>query len=134
MKILLLTLVLSLAIALPAAADDEGHHHEDMNEVQVGTVHFPSSCSASVQKPVERGVAMLHSFWFSEGEKGYTDEQRVAIAARYVIGIQELLGRRFEPDMRTRDERVVSGLQKIVDNLVTRQPKHMVELGGRRLT
>ncbi len=55
---------------------------------------------------------------FSEGENGYTDEQRVAIAVRYVIGIQELLGKRFEPDMRPRDERVVSGLNTVVENLV----------------
>lgn len=57
---------------------------------------------------------------FSEGEKGYTDEQRVAIGARYVIGIQELLGKRFEPDMRPRDERVVSGLRRVVESLVAR--------------
>jgi phosphoribosylaminoimidazole-succinocarboxamide synthase len=57
---------------------------------------------------------------FSEGDKGYTDEQRIVIAARYVIGIQELLGKRFEPDMRPRDERVVTGLQKIVDALLAR--------------
>lgn len=55
---------------------------------------------------------------FSEGEKGYTDEQRVVIGARYVIGIQELLGKRFEPDMRPRDERVVSGLRTVVEGLV----------------
>lgn len=54
---------------------------------------------------------------FSEGEQGYTDEQRVVIGARYVVGIQELLGTRFEPDMRPRDERVVSGLKKIVESL-----------------
>lgn len=57
---------------------------------------------------------------FSEGEKGYTDEQRIVIAVRYVIGIQELLGKRFEPDRRARDERVVTGLQKIVENLAAR--------------
>jgi len=57
---------------------------------------------------------------FSEGEKGYTDEQRIAIGARYVVGIQELLGRRFEPDMRPRDERVVRGLRTVVENLVAR--------------
>jgi phosphoribosylaminoimidazole-succinocarboxamide synthase len=57
---------------------------------------------------------------FSEGEAGYTDEQRVVIGARYVIGIQELLGKRFEPDMRSRDERVVSGLRKAVEGLVGR--------------
>ena len=57
---------------------------------------------------------------FSEDEKGYTDEQRVVIAARYVIGVQELLGKRFEPDMRPRDERVVSGLRAVVESLVAR--------------
>jgi tetratricopeptide (TPR) repeat protein len=84
MKIFILTLALSLAIALPAAADDEGHHHEAMNEVQVGTVHFPSSCSAAVQKPIERGVAMLHSFWYEEAEKQFQqiekDDPQCAIA------------------------------------------------------
>ena len=57
---------------------------------------------------------------FSEGDKGYTDEQRIVIAARYVIGIQELLGKRFEPDMRPRDERVVTGLRKVVEHLAAR--------------
>ncbi len=57
---------------------------------------------------------------FSEDEKGYTDEQRVVIATRYIMGIQELLGRRFAPDMRPRDERVVSGLQKAVASLTAR--------------
>ena len=57
---------------------------------------------------------------FSEGENGYTDEQRIVIAARYVVGLQELLGERFEPDMRPRDERVVRGLHTIVKNLAAR--------------
>jgi phosphoribosylaminoimidazole-succinocarboxamide synthase len=55
---------------------------------------------------------------FSEGDKGYTDEQRAQIAVRYIEGIQHLLGKRFEPDMRSREERVVSGLQTIVEKLV----------------
>ncbi len=57
---------------------------------------------------------------FSEGDKGYTDEQRIVIAARYIVGIQELLGKRFAPDLRPRDERVVSGLRKIMDTLAAR--------------
>src|SRR5437667_5358 len=32
---------------------------------KVGTVHFPTTCSAAVQGDFERAVAMLHSFWFS---------------------------------------------------------------------
>ncbi|MCK4520963.1 MAG: phosphoribosylaminoimidazolesuccinocarboxamide synthase [Nanoarchaeota archaeon] len=55
---------------------------------------------------------------FSEGEKGYTDEQRIKIAVRYIEGIQHLLGKGFEPDMRSREERVISGLQLIVDKLI----------------
>ena len=55
---------------------------------------------------------------FSEGEKGYTDEQRAQIAVRYIIGIQHLLGKRFEPDMRSRNERVIYGLHAIVAGAV----------------
>ncbi|MBU0535485.1 MAG: phosphoribosylaminoimidazolesuccinocarboxamide synthase, partial [Nanoarchaeota archaeon] len=54
---------------------------------------------------------------FSKGDQGYTDEQRLEIAVRYIIGIQHLLGKRFEPDMRPRDERVVSGLETVVERL-----------------
>jgi hypothetical protein len=46
------------------AAADEGQHHEDLTTDQLGTVHFPVSCAAEVQKPFERGVALLHSFWY----------------------------------------------------------------------
>ncbi len=38
---------------------------------QLGTVHFPVACAASVQKPFERGVALLHSFWYEEAEKEF---------------------------------------------------------------
>ena len=63
---------------------DEGHHHEELTEAQLGTVHFPSSCTPTVQKDVERGVAMLHSFWYEEAEKEFQqiekDDPKCAIA------------------------------------------------------
>jgi phosphoribosylaminoimidazole-succinocarboxamide synthase len=55
---------------------------------------------------------------FSKGDKGYTDEQRAQIAVRYIEGVQHLLGKRFEPDMRSNKERVVSGIESIVQQLV----------------
>jgi tetratricopeptide (TPR) repeat protein len=58
--------------AFPALAD-EGHHHEELTPDQLGTVHFPVSCTAAVQKPFERGVALLHSFWYEEAEKEFQD-------------------------------------------------------------
>ncbi len=82
MKFLLVAFLLLSSCFL--LADDEGHHHEDLTEAQVGTVHFPSSCAAQVQQPVERGVAMLHSFWYEEAEKQFQqiekDDPQCAIA------------------------------------------------------
>ena len=40
---------------------------------QLGTVNFPNSCSAAVQDTFQRGVAMLHSFRYGEGEKTLRD-------------------------------------------------------------
>jgi len=57
------------------AVADEGHHHEDLTTDQLGTVHFPVSCAAEVQKPFERGVALLHSFWYEEAK---TEFEQVA--------------------------------------------------------
>ena len=53
--------------------DKDHHHHEALTETQLGTVHFPISCAASVQKPFARGVALLHSFWYEEAEKEFLD-------------------------------------------------------------
>jgi len=84
MKICAFLLTFSLSVSTFAMADDEGHHHEELTEAQVGIVHFPSSCLAAEQKPVERGVAMLHSFWYEEAEKQFEqiekDDPQCAIA------------------------------------------------------
>ncbi|MFH1917332.1 MAG: phosphoribosylaminoimidazolesuccinocarboxamide synthase [Nanoarchaeota archaeon] len=65
---------------------------------------------ASYSKEFARG--------FSKGEQGYTEEQRVQIAVRYILGMQHLLGKKFEPDMRSHEERVVSGIEKIIEQVV----------------
>jgi hypothetical protein len=76
----LLLFSVTCAFALAAVANDDDqdnekdhHHHEDLTETQLGTVHFPISCGASVQKPFARGVALLHSFWYEEAEKEFLD-------------------------------------------------------------
>src|ERR1700680_4478916 len=53
-----------------AAADDKDHQ-EALTAAQLGTVRFPVTCAPSVQKPFERGVALLHSFWYAEAEKEF---------------------------------------------------------------
>src|ERR1700744_5845829 len=60
------------AFSVPAMAD-EGHDHHDVMESQLGTVHFPVSCTPEAQKTFEKGVALLHSFWYEEAEKTFTE-------------------------------------------------------------
>jgi tetratricopeptide (TPR) repeat protein len=64
--------------------DKDHHHHEDLTETQLGTVHFPTSCSQKEQHPFERGVALLHSFWYEEAEKEFVqitkDDSNCAMA------------------------------------------------------
>lgn len=51
---------------------------------------------------------------FSQGDKGYTAEQRATIAVRYIMGLQHLTGQTFQPDLRPRDERVIKGLEEAI--------------------
>jgi tetratricopeptide (TPR) repeat protein len=40
---------------------------------QLGKVSFPTSCDPKVQAQFERGVAMLHSFWYSAAEQAFRE-------------------------------------------------------------
>jgi tetratricopeptide (TPR) repeat protein len=74
------TVVASIAALLvaagPALAHDEhaGHEgHDHTGHDNVGTVTFANSCAPAVQADFARGVAMLHSFWYSAGEQTFRD-------------------------------------------------------------
>jgi tetratricopeptide (TPR) repeat protein len=83
MRKLIWILCLSAAFS-GAATADEGHHHEEMTLDQLGTVHFPVSCTPEAQKAFEKGVALLHSFWYEEAEKTFagieTQDPKCAMA------------------------------------------------------
>jgi len=78
-----LLLLAFFSLVRPVLAD-EGQHHEDLTAKQLGTVHFPVSCSDSVKQSFEQGVALLHSFWYEEAEKTFRqiakDDPRCAMA------------------------------------------------------
>ncbi len=86
MKIVIRFLLCVAVLLSVSWADDEpGHpHHEDLNESQLGTVHFPVSCAEAEQKPFQRGVALLHSFWYEEAQKEFEqiakDDPKCAMA------------------------------------------------------
>ncbi|HEX8693733.1 MAG TPA: hypothetical protein VF746_15025, partial [Longimicrobium sp.] len=67
--------------ALAAAADVRAQEHQHAGDAaQLGRVVFPTSCNAAAQPLVERGVAMLHSFWFDQAQR--TFEQAAAADPR----------------------------------------------------
>lgn len=67
----LLCLAVSAA-SLVAFADDQ-HHHDAYDPNHLGVVSFPTSCQPKVQKDFEKGVALLHSFWYEEAEKAFRE-------------------------------------------------------------
>jgi tetratricopeptide (TPR) repeat protein len=65
-------LLLSHWVSIPAVAEGE-HQHPAGNPEKLGTVSFNTSCAQAVQKQFQRGVAMLHSFWYEEAERTFND-------------------------------------------------------------
>lgn len=54
----------------------QGSAHANDTDSQagpLGKVSFPTSCDPKVQPAFDRAVAMLHSFWYSAGEKAFRD-------------------------------------------------------------
>jgi hypothetical protein len=53
----------ALVTASPGPQSDQHDHRASAG--RLGAVHFATSCAPAVQKEFDRGVALLHSFWFS---------------------------------------------------------------------
>ena len=58
-----------LAAQAALAHDEDPKQAAGSPPEQLGKVAFPTSCDPKVQAQFERGVALLHSFWFPEGRK-----------------------------------------------------------------
>ena len=65
--------VISIAAMLLFTSQIALSHEDDEGKGRLGKVGFPNSCSAGVQAEFLRGVAMLHSFWYSAAEKTFRD-------------------------------------------------------------
>ena len=57
------------ALAAPAPASPAAATPALGDLSKVGTVHFPTSCDPAVQQEFERGVALLHSFFYEEARR-----------------------------------------------------------------
>ena len=48
------------------------HDHEHQVDLgNIGKAHLETSCNAAAQKEIDRGVALIHSFWYGEAEKSF---------------------------------------------------------------
>ena len=81
MRIYFLVPLLTLSLGTPGLAWTqmlvEPHQHSDVGAgkppERLGKVSFLNSCAPIVQKRFERGVALLHSFWWQQGEKAFRE-------------------------------------------------------------
>ena len=66
------TRIPALLVALLLCLPRIGHGQAQVPD-HLGQVYFANSCSAAVQGLLQRGVAMLHSFWLSESETAFRE-------------------------------------------------------------
>jgi hypothetical protein len=67
-SLLLTAIVVNAALSGAAAslsAQENGHHG------RLGRVRFPVSCTPDAQRRFQRAMAVLHSFWWEEGERAF---------------------------------------------------------------
>ncbi len=69
-----------MALPLPALAQHDATHEA------LGRVSFPTSCDPKVQAEFERGVAMLHSYWFGTAGRTFKAILARIPAARWPTG------------------------------------------------
>src|SRR6058998_425731 len=65
-------LLATLICPFASRAQDTYQHKHEMGE-NLGRVNFAVSCNAAAQQQFNRAVALLHSFWYDEAEKGFTE-------------------------------------------------------------
>src|SRR5437867_3402760 len=63
----------ALSLALVATSGLAGQEGHEQHAEHVGRVRFPVSCNTEAQRSFERGVALLHSFWYEKAGDAFKD-------------------------------------------------------------
>src|SRR5688572_15736085 len=71
MRILFATILLCVPLASVADDSHAQHQHGTSDLGAIGAAHLETSCNSTAQKEIDRGVALIHSFWYSEAEKSF---------------------------------------------------------------
>ncbi|MGH8176315.1 MAG: hypothetical protein ACREV5_08655 [Steroidobacter sp.] len=68
---MLLTAILCAPLALFADDKHSQHDHGAHDLGNIGAAHLETTCNAAAQKEIDRGVTLIHSFWYSEAGKSF---------------------------------------------------------------
>src|SRR5881296_4067240 len=61
----------ALCLVLVARVSAQEHVHDGAHGEQLGRVAFATSCRPDAQARFERAMALLHSFWWEEGDRAF---------------------------------------------------------------
>jgi hypothetical protein len=84
-----LAVAMAVAVTVMAGQQPAQHDHSAATEA-LGVVHFATSCAPAVQKEFDRGVALLHSFWFSAAIESFNtvlERDRRCVMAQWGIAM-----------------------------------------------
>src|SRR5579884_28149 len=70
-SLFLFVILIALLSTSIAEAQKKGKKTAASPEI-IGQAAFPISCKKTVQKTFDRGIALLHSFWYQEAERSFT--------------------------------------------------------------
>ena len=71
-----ITLFLVLLVLASTVFAQEPAHHHALAASELGSVNFKTSCTAAVQTPFNRAVALLHSFEYDEARSAFESVAR----------------------------------------------------------
>jgi hypothetical protein len=100
---------------------------------KLGNVSFPTSCDPKLQAQFERGVAMLHSYWFTEGGKVFeaiVREEPGCVMAYWGLAVN-LLGNSLSAPPPPKDaQKAWEVLEKAKGDAKTQREREWIEALG----
>jgi len=82
--------IATAGLSATQAGQPASQHEHGGSPGRLGTVHFDTSCAPAVRKEFDRGVALLHSFWFTaaiQSFDGVLKEDPQCVMARWGLAM-----------------------------------------------
>ncbi len=67
-----LTFALFISLTWRDAVAQEDHHHA-LTQEEIGSVHFSTTCSKTLENGFNRAVALLHSFQYEQARQAFSE-------------------------------------------------------------